>query len=172
MKIKEGDIWKRAFQTRYGYYEYQVMSFGLTNAPRSFQGYVNKILAKKLDIFVIVYLDDIFIYTKDPGKSHVKAVWWVLEVFRKYGLYANLKKCRFHQDEVRCLGFVVSTDDIRIEDERIDIVKKLPEPKSVWDIQVFIGFANFYQHFIKGFSRIAAPLTTILKITGIRYIGF
>ena len=74
IRIKEGDEWKIAFRTWYGHFEYQVMPFGLTNAPGSFQGYVNKILAEKLDIFVIVYLDDIFIYTKDPGKAHVKAV--------------------------------------------------------------------------------------------------
>ena len=144
MRIKEGDKWKTAFQTRYGHFGYQVMPFGLTNALGSFQGYVNKILAEKLNIFVIVYLDDILIYTKDPGKAHVEAFRWVLEVLRKYGLYANLKKCRFHKDEVRFLGFVVSRDGIRMEEERINAVKKWPEPQSVRDIQVFIGFANFY----------------------------
>ena len=142
------------------------MPFGLTNAPGSFQGYVNKILAEKLDIFVIVYLDDILIYTEDPGKAHVEAVRWVLDVLRKYGLYANLKKCRFHKDEVRFLGFVVSRDGIKMEKERINAVKKWSEPQSVRDIQVFISFANFYRRFIKGFSRIAAPLTAMLKTTG------
>ena len=142
------------------------MSFGLINVSESFQGYVNKILVEKLNIFIIIYLDDIFIYTKDPGKAHVKVVRWVLEVLRKYGLYANLKKCRFHKDEVRFLGFVVSRDGIRMEEERIDAVKKWPEPQSVQDIQVFIGFANFYRRFIKGFSRIAASLTAMLKTTG------
>ena len=110
------------------------MLFDLTNAFRSFQGYVNKILTEKLNIFVIVYLDDIFIYTKNSGKDYVEAIWWVLEVFKKYGLYANLKKCRFHQDEVRFSSFIVSTDSIRIEEKWINIVKKWPEPKSVWDI--------------------------------------
>ena len=143
-----------------------MIPFSLTNAPESFQGYVNKILAKKLNIFNIVYLDDIIIYTEDPRKAHVKAVWWILEVLKKYGFYANLKKCHFHKDEVRFLGFVVSRNGIKIEDETIDIVKKWPEPESFWDLQVFIGFANFYQRFIKGFSRIAAPLTAILKTTG------
>ena len=167
MRIKEGDEWKTAFRTRYSHFEYQVMPFGLTNAPGSFQGYVNKILAEKLDIFVIVYLDDILIYTKDPRNANVKAIWWILEVLRKYGLYANLKKCRFHKDEIRFLGFVVSKDGIRMEEEKIDAVKKWPEPKSIWDIQVFIGFANFYRHFIKDFSKIATLLTAILKTTGL-----
>ena len=93
MRIREGDEWKTAFRTRYGHFEYQVMPFGLTNAPASFQGYINKILAEKLDIFVIVYLDDILIYTDDDGDGHVTAVRWVLEQLRKFSLYANLKKC-------------------------------------------------------------------------------
>ena len=134
MRIKEGDEWKMAFQTRYGHFEYQVMPFRLSNTPASFQGYINKILAEKLDIFVIVYLDDIFIYTKDQGQGHVEAVRWVLDLLRKNGLFANLKKCRFHKDEVRFLGYVVSSQGIRMEDERIKAVRNWPEPKSVRDI--------------------------------------
>ena len=79
IRIREGDEWKTAFRTRYGHFEYQVMPFGLSNAPATFQGYVNKILAEKLDIFVVVYLDNILIYTKDPGQPHVKAICWVLD---------------------------------------------------------------------------------------------
>ncbi len=74
MKIREGDKWKTAFRTHYGHFEYQVIPFGLTNAPATFQGYINKILAKKLDVFVIVYLDDILIYTESEGEEHVQAV--------------------------------------------------------------------------------------------------
>ena len=108
MQIREGDEWKTAFWTRYGHFEYQVMLFGLPNAPATFQGYVNKILVEKLNVFVIVYLDDILIYIEDSGQAHVKVVWWVLENLRKHGLFANLKKCRFHKDEIRFLGYVVS----------------------------------------------------------------
>ena len=142
------------------------MPFGLSNAPASFQDYINKILAEKLDIFIIVYLDNILIYTKDQGQGHVEAVRWVLDLLKKNGLFANLKKCRFHKDEVRFLGYVVSSQGIRMEDERIEAVRNWPEPKSVRDIQVFIGFANFYRRFIQGFSKIAAPLTSMLKTTG------
>ena len=166
MRICESDEWKTAFRTRYGHFKYQVMPFGLSNAPATFQGYVNKILAEKLDIFVVVYLDDILIYTKDPGQPHIEAVCWVLDQLRKHSLFANLKKCCFHQDEVRFLGYVVSSKGISMEAERIEVVKDWPEPKSVRDIQVFLGFANFYRRFIQGFSRIAAPLTSILKTTG------
>ena len=112
-----------------------------------------------------MYLDNILIYTKDPSQPHVDAVCWVLEQLRRHGLFANLKKCRFHQDEVRFLGFVVSAQGISMEEERIQAVKTWPEPKSIRDIQVFLGFANFYWRFIQGFSKIAAPLPSILKTT-------
>ena len=159
MRIRKGDEWKTAFRIRYSHFEYQVMLFGLSNAPTTFQGYINKILAEKLDIFVVVYLNDILIYTKDPGQLHVEAICWVLDQLRKYFLFANLKKCCFHQDEVCFLGYVVLSKGISIEAKRIEVVKDWPEPKSVRNIQVFLGFANFYWRFIQGFSKIIAPLT-------------
>ena len=81
---------------RYSYFKYQVISFGFSNAPTSFQGYVNKILDKKLDVFVIVYFDDILIYTKNAGQGHMEAVWWLLKELWKFGLFVNLKTCCFH----------------------------------------------------------------------------
>ena len=165
MRISEGDEWKTAFRTRYGHFKYQVMPFSLFNTPVSFQDYINKILVEKLDIFVIVYLDDILVYIEDSGQPHVDVVHWVIEQLHKHGFFANLKKCRFHQDEVRFLGFVVSAQRINMEEERIEAVKAWPKPKSIRDIQVFLGFANFYRRFIQGFSRIAAPLTLLLKTT-------
>ena len=143
------------------------MPFGLSNAPASFQGYINKILAEKLDIFIIVYLDDILIYIEDPGHAHVDAVWSVLDILKKHGLYANLKKCCFHKDEVFFLGYVASAQSIRMEDERIEAFRNWPEPKSVRDIQVFLGFANFYCCFIWGFSKIASPLTSMLRTSNL-----
>ena len=131
MRICEGDEWKTVFRTQYGHFKYQVMPFDLSNTLATFQGYINKILAKKLDIFVIVYLDDILIYTKNPGQPHVEAVRWVLDQLQKYSLFATLKKCRFHQDEVRFLGYVVSSKGISIKAKRIEVVRKWPEPKSV-----------------------------------------
>ena len=108
--------------------------FGLANALGSFQDYVNKILAEKLDIIVIVYLNDLFIYTEDLGKSHVKEIQWILEVLKKYGLYANLKRCHFYHDKVRFLDFVISMDGIKMEEERINAVKKWYQPKAVQNI--------------------------------------
>ncbi len=93
------------------------MPFRLTNALATFQGYINKILAEKLDVFVIVYLDDILIYTESKGKEHVQTIRWVLDQLRKHSLYANLKKCHFHQDELRFLSYIVSHQGIRMEEE-------------------------------------------------------
>ena len=95
----------------------------------------------------------------------MEAVWWVLDVLRRHRLFANLKKCRFHKDKVCFLGYVVSAQEVRIEDEQIEVVKNWYESMLVRDIQVFISFANFYQRFIRGFSKIAAPLTSMLKTT-------
>ena len=141
------------------------MLFGLSNTLTSFQGYINKILIEKLNTFIIVYMDDIFIYTENQNWGHVKAVQWVMDFPRKNGLFANLKKCRFHKNEVRFLGYVVSSQGNRIEDEKIKVVKNWPKLKSVQDIQVFIDFANFYWRFIWDFSKIVASLTLMLKTT-------
>ena len=103
---------------------------------------------KKLDIFVIVYLNDILIYTKDLGQAYVNAVWRVLEELKKNGLLTNPKKCRFHKDKVCFLGYVMSAQGVQIEEERIDVIKNWPEPKSIHNIQVFLDFANFYCRFI------------------------
>ena len=143
------------------------MPFSLSNAPATFQKYVNKILAEKLDIFVVVYLNDILIYIKDPGQPHVEAVCWVLDQLRKHSLFANLKKCRFHQDKVRFLGYVVLSKRISMEAKKIEVVKNWPKFKSVRDIQVFLGFANFYWQFIQGFNRISVLFTSMLKTTGL-----
>ncbi len=141
------------------------MRFGLTNASASFQGYINKILAEKLDVFVIVYLDDILIYTESKGEEHVQTVWWGLNQLRKHSLYANLKKWRFHQDEVRFPGYIISHQGIQIEEKRIKTIRDWSELQSVHDIQIFLGFANFYRQFIQGFRRVATPLTSMLKTT-------
>ena len=103
-------------------------------------------------------------YTKDPCQAHVNAVWWVFEELRRNSLFANLKKCHFDKDKVRFLGYVVSAQGVKIEEESIDVVKNWPESKSIYDIQVFLGFAHFYCCFIQGFSTIAALLTLMLRM--------
>ncbi len=128
MRIRESDIWKTGFRIRYGHFECQVIFFGLINAPAMFQGYINKILAEKLNVFIIVYFDDIFIYTGSEGKEHVEAIQWVLEQLRKHLLYANLKNCQFYHEEVRFLSYIVSYQGIWIEEERIKAVHDWSEP--------------------------------------------
>ena len=141
------------------------MPFGLSNAPASFWGYINKILAENLDIFIIVYLNDILIYSEDQGQAHVNTFWWVLKELRKNSLFTKLKKCCFHNNKVRFQEYVVSAQGVQMEKERINALKNWPEPKSVRNIQVFLGFANFYCHFIQSFSRIAAPPTSMFRIS-------
>ena len=141
------------------------MLFWLSNASASFQGYINNIPAEKLDIFVIVYLDDIFIYTKDLGQAHVNTVWWVLKKLKKNRQFANFKKCRFHKDKIRFLGYVVSGQRVQMKEKRIDAMKNWPEPKSIHDIQVFLAFTNFYCRFIQEFSMIAALFTSMLRMS-------
>ena len=124
------------------------MPFGLFNVLASFQGYINNILVKKLDIFIIVYLDDILIYTKNPCQLHVIAIWWVFKKLKKNGLFANLKKCHFHKNKVCFPEYIVSAQRIHIEEEKIKVVRNWPELKCVHDIQNFLNFTNFYLCFI------------------------
>ena len=96
-----------AFQTQYSQFKYQVILFRPFNAPANFQSYINKVLAEKLNIFVIFYLDNIFIYTKDLGQPHVNAIWWFFKEFSKNGFFANIKKCRFYKDKIQFLGYII-----------------------------------------------------------------
>lgn len=138
------------------------MLFGLSNASATFQAYINKALAEKLDVFCIVYLNDILIYS-EQAKDHVHNVKWVLQKVREANLFVNVQKCKFNTDEVRFLGYIVSAKGIQMESDRIEAIKSWPEPRNVKDIQVFIGFANFYRRFIEGFNKKTAPLTSLIK---------
>jgi len=162
IRIRRGDEWKTAFRTRYGHFEYQVLPFGLANAPATFQAYINLALAGYLDDFCVVYLDDILIYSKSE-KEHRYHVSKVLERLRRYKLYAKLSKCQFAVATVEFLGFVLSPEGIAMEKSRVETVEDWPQPKTFRELQVFLGFANFYRRFIRNYSRIAAPLTNLLK---------
>ncbi|RYP44155.1 hypothetical protein DL768_009354 [Monosporascus sp. mg162] len=162
LRIREGDEWKTAFRTKYGHFEYLVMPFGLANAPASFQNYINRALAGLVDTICIVYLDDILIYSRDEAE-HQQHVRSVLERLRQWGLYANPDKCVFHTKKVTFLGFVISPEGISMDPEKVRAIQEWQEPSSVHDIQVFLGFAGFYRRFIKGYSKITAPLTDLLK---------
>ena len=162
LRIKKGDEWKTAFRTRYGHFEYLVMPFGLTNAPATFQAYINKSLAGLLDHFCVVYLDDILIYS-NSREEHFEHVCQVLKRLRQYQLYANPKKCEFFTTKVEFLGFVVSVNGVTMDQNRVDTIQSWPKPKSFHEVQVFLGFVNFYRRFIHRYSQIATPLTNLLQ---------
>ncbi|TKA33188.1 hypothetical protein B0A50_00741 [Salinomyces thailandicus] len=163
LRIREGDEWKTAFRTRYGHYEYTVMPFGLANAPASFQSYIYKALGGLLDNICVVYLDDILIYS-DNEEEHIEHVRMVLERLRDWKLYAKRSKCTFHTKTVEFLGFIISPRGIHMDPARVQAIAEWPEPKAYRDIQVFLGFANFYRRFIHNYSLIARPLNDLVKL--------
>ncbi len=164
IRIREGDEWKTAFRTRYGHFEYKVMPFGLTNAPATFQAYINRALAGLLDDVCVVYLDDILIYTHSRSlEEHWAAVEKVLERLERAQLYANLKKCTFASDTVSYLGFLVTREGVKADPSKIDTIVSWPVPENVKDVQVFLGFANFYRRFIEAYSKVVSPITDLLK---------
>ena len=150
--MKEGEEWKTAFQTRYRHYKYTVMPFGLTNAPATFQALINIVLCKYLDIFVTAYLNDILIYTRGTLKEHIQAVKKVLKVLQKANIRLQPDKCKFHVKTVKFLGSIITTDGIQMDKEKVKAIKEWPEPKNLKEVQAFLGFANFYQRFIQGYS--------------------
>ncbi|KAJ6436038.1 hypothetical protein O9K51_11434 [Purpureocillium lavendulum] len=162
LRIRQGDEWKTAFRCHYGHYEYQVMPFGLVNAPASFQQYINDALEGLVDITCVVYLDDILIFSEN-AEQHEDDVKEVLSRLRKAGLYANLSKCEFSVREVSFLGFVVDQEGIHMERERVCAIAQWPVPRSVKDVQVFLGFTGFYRRFIKNYSKIVSPLSDCLR---------
>ena len=119
MRIQGGDKWKKIFQMRYSYFEYQVITFGFLNISASFQGYVNKILTEKLDVYIIIYLNNILIYMKHARYNNVEAVRWVIGELQKHGLFSNLKKCHLYQVEVCFLGYVISSQKICMDEKEL-----------------------------------------------------
>ncbi|KAH9680152.1 Endonuclease [Citrus sinensis] len=167
IRIREGDEWKTAFKTKYGLYEWLVMPFGLSNAPSTFMRLMNHVLRAFIGKFVVVYFDDILIYSKGLDE-HIEHLQSVLTVLRKEKLYANLKKCSFCTNQIVFLGYVVSAKGIEVDEEKVKAIKEWPTPKSVSEVRSFHGLASFYRRFVKDFSTLAAPLTEIVK----KHVGF
>jgi len=165
LRVAEGDEWKTAFRTRYGHFEYRVMPFGLCNAPASFQAYINNALRDYLDDFCIAYMDDVLVYTNGTLEEHIQHVRKVLQRLQEHELYVKLEKCEFHVQETRFLGFIISPNGVAMDPDRIKTIVDWPVPKSQHDLQVFLGFANFYRRFVEGYSRVILPLTNLLRKT-------
>ncbi|WVZ84412.1 hypothetical protein U9M48_031449 [Paspalum notatum var. saurae] len=162
MKIRPSDIPKTAFITRFGLYEYTVMSFGLTNAPAYFMNLMNKVFMEYLDKFVVVFIDDILIYSKTE-EEHEEHLRLVLQKLRDHKLYAKLSKCEFWLDQVPFLGHIVSKGGIMVDPSKISSVMDWKVPEVVKEVRGFLGLAGYYRRFIESFSRIAKPMTSLLE---------
>jgi hypothetical protein len=162
LRIRREDISKTAFCIRYGHYEYVVMPFGLANVPTTFMDLMNRVFHDFLDQFVIVFIDDILIYSKslDEHKDHLRRV---LQRLRKKQLYAKFSKCEFWLDKVIFLGHVVSKDGISVKPKKVEAILNWERPTSVHEIRSFLGLADCYRRFVEGFSKLSRLLTALTK---------
>ena len=160
--MKEDDIPKTAFRTHRGHFEFVVMPFGVSNAPATFQRLMNKVFAKELDAFILVYLDDILVFSRTK-EEHLEHIRTALGRLRDAKIYARLHKCEFFKDKVEYLGFDVSARGVQPSPDKVRAVVEWPKPSSVKDVRSFLGLAGFYRWFIKNFSLKAKPLTELTR---------
>jgi hypothetical protein len=168
IKIRASDVPKTAFSTRYGLYEFLVMSFDLTNAPSYFMYFMNSVFMNELDKFVVVFIDDILMYSKNEAE-HAKHLRIVLQRLRDHKLYAKFSKCKFWLDSVKLLAHTIYKDGISMDHSKVQEVMDWKPPKSVHQIRNFLGLAGYYRQFILDFSRIAKPMTELLK-KGVKFV--
>ncbi|KAL0537247.1 hypothetical protein IC582_026222 [Cucumis melo] len=162
LRIKDEDVPKTAFRSRYGHYEFIVMSFGLTNAPAVFMDLMNRVFREFLDTFVIVFIDDILIYSKTEAE-HEEHLRMVLQTLRDNKLYAKFLKCEFWLKQVSFLGHVVSKAGVSVDPAKIEAVTGWTRPSTVSEVRSFLGLAGYYRRFVENFSRIATPLTQLTR---------
>ncbi|GAU51265.1 hypothetical protein TSUD_412520 [Trifolium subterraneum] len=162
IRIRTSDVSKTAFRTRYGHYEFLVMPFGLTNAPAVFMDYMNRIFQPYLDKFVVIFIDGILIYSKDP-QEHAEHLRIVLNILREKQLYAKFSKCEFWLSEVKFLGHVISQGGVSVDPSKVEAVLNWERPRTVSEIRSFLGLAGYYRRFILGFSEITLPLTRLTR---------
>jgi hypothetical protein len=156
IRMKLGDEWKTAFKTKFGLYEWLVMPFGLTNAPSTFMRLMNEVLRPFIGLFVVVYFDDILIYSKSM-EEHLEHLRAVFDTLRAANLFGNMEKCIFCTQRVSFLGYVVTPQGIEVDSSKIDAIREWPTPSTVTQIRSFLGLAGFYRRFVRDFSSIAAP---------------
>ncbi|GJS18866.1 putative reverse transcriptase domain-containing protein [Tanacetum coccineum] len=162
LRVHEDDIPKTAFRTRYGHFEFTVMPFGLTNAPAVFMDLMNRVCRPYLDKFVIVFIDDILIYSK-TREEHVEHLRLVLELLKREKLYAKFSKCEFWLREVQFLGHVINGNGIHVDPSKIEAVKNWKAPRTPSEVRSFLGLAGYYRRFIENFSKIAKSLTILTQ---------
>ena len=162
LRVKEVDVLKTSFRTRYGHYEFLVIPFGLTNAPTAIMDLMNRVFCPYLDQFVVVFIDDILMYSKD-AQEHEHHLRIVLKTLRKNKLFAKLRKCEFWLREVSFLGHIVSAEGIRVDPVKIKAIMNWKPPRNVTEVRSFLGLASYYWKFVQGFSVIASSLTKLLR---------
>ena len=162
IRVRSGDEWKTAFKSKDGLYEWLVMPFGLSNAPSTFMRVMNQVLKTFVGKFVVVYFDDILIYSKTK-EEHMEHLRKVLVALKDSQLFINLKKCCFMTDNLLFLGYVVSANGIHVDKEKVRAIREWSTPKTITEVRSFHGLATFYRRFIRDFSTIVAPITECLK---------
>jgi hypothetical protein len=160
--MREANEWKTAFKTNEGMYEWLVMPFGLTNAPSTFMRLMNEVLKEFIMKFIIVYLDDRLISSKTEIK-HLKHLATVMRRLHQEKLLINMKKSTFMRPELIYLGFVISANEMKMDPDKVEVIKNWPSPKSIFEVRSFHGLASFYRKLIRNFSRISAPMIDMVK---------
>lgn len=161
IRINSGDEWKTAFKMKDGLYEWLVMPFGLSNPPSTFMRLITQVLRPFMVKLVVVYFDDILIYSL-AEKEHLDHLRKVLKALTDHELFVNLKKCTFLTNKLLFLGYVVSSDGIHVDDEKIKAVRDWPSPNTLTEVRSFHGLATFYRRFMRNFSSIVAPIINCL----------
>ncbi|GJU90894.1 putative reverse transcriptase domain-containing protein [Tanacetum coccineum] len=162
LRVHEDDIPKTAFRTRYGHFEFTVMPFGLTSAPEVFMDLMNRVCRPYLDKFMIVFIDDILIYSK-TWEEHVEQLRLVLELLKKEKQYAKFSKCEFWLREVQFLRYMINGNGIHVDPSKIEAVKNWKAPKTLTEVRLSLGLARYYHRFIENFSKIAKYLTILTQ---------
>ena len=162
LRVRENDVSKTAFRTRYDHYEFLVMPFGLTNAPAAFMDLMNRVYSPYLDKFVIVFIDDILVYSGSP-EEHAEHLRTVLQIRRDCQFYSKFSKFQFCLDKVAFLGHVILAEGISVDPPKIEAIVNWKPPTNVSEVRSFLGLASYYRKFVEGFSKIATPLTNLLK---------
>jgi len=162
IRIADSDIPKTAFRTPFGHFEYTVLSFGLVNAPATFQAVMDRLFRPYLDKFVVCYLDDILVYSKNI-EEHLQHLRLVFDVLWREQLYGKLSKCHWARPQVEYLGHIVAADGVRMDPRKTAAVANWPVPRNVTELRKFLGLTNYFRKFIERYSCLVAPLTSLTR---------